>query len=156
MTGGAAAAERASGATTSASVWNLLIIGALTLLVVLLAAERSTMETTARGAAPGDRSVDAEEERRVARGAGTAAARGDRMGRASRVQIIHVGKTGGDTEVEFLRGESKATSRRTGQLRGVVEVHVRKVRRARVRSYHAFHRTAPVDHARSSPDSPSR
>ena len=39
-----AAARRASGGgTPSASVWNLLIIGALTLLVVLLAAERSTM-----------------------------------------------------------------------------------------------------------------
>ena len=90
-------------ASAGVSVWNLLAIGALALLVVLLAAERAAVGGTWGAAVLGDRREDGVREvRRAAAGGGTAAARADRTRRASELQMIHVGKAGGGTARLYL------------------------------------------------------
>ena len=150
MRGGAAAARRAAKSTPNASVWNLLLLGALTLVVLVLVAERSTVETTWGAAISEARLVAAVEERRGARtaearraetaearraGAGTAAVDGAGAGsrarsasrgdvRASKLKMIHVGKTGGQSAYDFLRRASSGS---------IEEFHMRQVDSPRVR-----------------------
>ena len=116
--------RRAATSTPTASVRNLLLAGALTLVVVLvLVAEMSTVETTPGASGREERLVKAVEERRVAearrtgaakrrRAEAAAAARGGEGGAAdgagavraaTMVHMIHVPKTGGESAGIFLK-----------------------------------------------------
>ena len=115
--------RRAATSTPTASVRNLLLAGALTLVVVLvLVAEMSTVETTPGASGREERLVKAVEERRVAearrtgpakrRRAEAAAARAGEGGAAdgagavraaTMVHMIHVPKTGGESAGIFLK-----------------------------------------------------
>ena len=86
-------------------MWKLLAVGALALLVVLLAAERSSVDSGWGAAVKQRIAAAAEEGRRGAAGGGMAAARADRTRRASKVRMIHVGKTGGATARRYLHAE---------------------------------------------------
>ena len=114
--------RRAATSTPTASVRNLLLAGALTLVVLVLVAEMSTVETTPGASGREERLVAAVEERRVAearrtgaakrRRAEAAAARGGEGGAAdgagavraaTMVHMIHVPKTGGESAGIFLK-----------------------------------------------------
>ena len=137
MRGAAAAARRAAKSTPTVSVRNLLLLGALTLAVMVLVAERSTVDTTRGAAILEERLVAAVDERRGARTAeaGTAAVDGAGAGsrarsasrgdvRASKLKMIHVGKTGGQSAYDFLRRASSGS---------IEEFHMRQVDSPRVR-----------------------
>ena len=139
MRGGAAAARRAAKSTPTVSVRNLLLLGALTLavMVLVLVAERSTVDTTRGAAILEERLLAAVEERRGARTAeaGNAAVDGAGAGsrarlasrgdvRASKLKMIHVGKTGGQSAYDFLRRASSGS---------IEEFHMRQVDSPRVR-----------------------
>ena len=135
---GEAAARRASAASKSASAWNMMIIGALALLMLVLVAERSMLG--ARWGS-GVRERRAEDPRERAEGpreederAGTAEGRRDGTGRATKVRMVHVGKTGGQSAKDFLRG-----------LPDFESIHANYVRRWKVREEEPPHgaRRAP-------------
>ena len=167
---GEAAARRASAASKSASAWNMMIIGALALLMLVLVAERSMLGArwgsgvrerraedpreraegpreederagTAAGRAEAGEARRAEGPRERAEGsheederAGTAEGRRDGTGRATKVRMVHVGKTGGQSAKDFLRG-----------LPDFESIHANYVRRWKVREEEPPHgaRRAP-------------